>query len=241
MPRMSLPAAVLSLFVAAWTVQPALADGGRPAADTSKPAATASKGSSKTPRLLAPFSKLRQLTKKSGSNGTVQQASHKDSQTKARTAAYNDESEAPAATPPRPLPSPAPVAPAPQRVNPAYSPIPGPAGQVGVAVVPGYPNLNAPLNPSPVPYVPHQVGSTIITNQAFYPQEMLYAHKYHAMYPPYYYKVRGHWMVTPFGVWSNDHWELQGTEVKVNYRSHYAPFSHFHVPHTGFGLRNRID
>lgn len=82
-----------------------------------------------------------------------------------------------------------------------------------------YPQTNAAMYPSPVPTVPIQVGATAITNQAFYPQEFLYAHEYRAIYPPYYYKVKGSWFVTPFGVWSKDRWELQGTEVKVKYSS----------------------
>jgi hypothetical protein len=50
------------------------------------------------------------------------------------------------------------------------------------------PQINSSLYPCPVPYVPREVGSTIITNQALAPHEMLYAHKYRAIYPPYYYK-----------------------------------------------------
>lgn len=178
-----------------------------------------------------------------------------ESQNKIKTAAYKDEpqlalqtpeakaapADQPAApvAPPRALPAPqrvapgmtAPIAARPASQQPSMAPLPGYNNAPGVAVVPGYPYLNAPLNTTPVPNVPYQVGSTMITNQAFAPQEMLYAHKYRAMYPPYYYKVRGHWMVTPWGVWSNDHWELQGTEVKVNYRSSYSPFSMFTPPH----------
>lgn len=163
---------------------------------------------------------------------------------KISTAAYKDEPKAqeaaPAApvAPPRALPAPhavpgltGPAVARPASQQPSMAPLPGYNNAPGVAVVPGYPYLNAPLNTTPVPNVPYQVGSSMITNQAFAPQEMLYAHKYRAMYPPYYYKVRGHWMVTPWGVWSNDHWELQGTEVKVNYRSNYSPFSLFTPPH----------
>jgi hypothetical protein len=167
---------------------------------------------------------------------------------KISTAAYKDEPKAqdaaPAvaapvvAAPPRALPAPhavpgltGPAVARPASQQPSMAPLPGYNNAPGVAVVPGYPYLNAPLNTTPVPNVPYQVGSTMITNQAFAPQEMLYAHKYRAMYPPYYYKVRGHWIVTPWGVQSNDHWELQGTEVKVNYRSSYSPFSMFTPPH----------
>ena len=112
------------------------------------------------------------------------------------------------------------------------APVPGaaPAGVPGHAVLPGYPYLNAPLSPTPRPNIPYQVGGTVITNQALSPHEMLYPHKYKALYPPFYHKVRGHWVVTPFGVWSYDNWELQGTEVRVNYRDHISPLSFFHPP-----------
>ncbi|MEM1063045.1 MAG: hypothetical protein AAGJ97_12025, partial [Planctomycetota bacterium] len=84
---------------------------------------------------------------------------------------------------------------------------------------PGYVYLNAPLNPTPRADVPVQMGGTYITNQAFAPHEMLYAHDYKALYPPYYHRVRGNWVVTPFGVKSDERWELQGTQVTVKYRS----------------------
>ncbi|MCA8988413.1 MAG: hypothetical protein KDA78_12260 [Planctomycetaceae bacterium] len=105
-----------------------------------------------------------------------------------------------------------------------------------VQVVPtggGYPQLNAPLYPSPQPNTPLYVGGTMITNQAMSPHEMLYPHQYKAMYGPYYYKVRGSWYLTPFGVRSHDRWELQGTEVSVKYRSHYRPFSFYFPPRAG--------
>ena len=98
--------------------------------------------------------------------------------------------------------------------------------------VPGgqYPQLNAPLYPSPVQYTPPWNGGTIITNQALAPHEMLYPHTYHAMYPPFYHKVKGGWFWTPFGFRQHEHWELQGTEVTVKYRSHYPLFGGFHPP-----------
>jgi hypothetical protein len=99
-----------------------------------------------------------------------------------------------------------------------------PAGYNGGA----YPKLNAPLYPSPVQSTQPWSGGSIITNQAFAPHEMLYPHKYHAMYPPFYYQVKGSWIWTPFGMRQHERWKLQGTEVKVNYRSTYAPFSGFH-------------
>ncbi|MGD9855261.1 MAG: hypothetical protein AB7U20_09960, partial [Planctomycetaceae bacterium] len=70
----------------------------------------------------------------------------------------------------------------------------------------------------------------IITNQALAPHEMLYPHAYHAMYPPFYYRVQGHWIVTPFGVRQHENWKLEGTHVKVKYRDHYRPFSQFNPP-----------
>ena len=129
----------------------------------------------------------------------------------------------------------APAAPAPGLVPAvppagfAAAPIGHPAGH---AVLPGYPYLNAPLSPTPVPNVPYQVGAAVITNQALSPHEMLYPHKYKALYPPFYHKVRGHWIVSPWGVWSYDNWELQGTEVRVNYRDRISPLSLFCPPGT---------
>jgi hypothetical protein len=94
----------------------------------------------------------------------------------------------------------------------------------------GYPYLNAPLYPTPAQNVPAQVGGTMITNQAFAPHEMLYAHEYRSMYGPFYYKVKGSWLWTPFGIESHDKWELMGTEVKVKYRSTYSLGSLFTPP-----------
>jgi hypothetical protein len=94
----------------------------------------------------------------------------------------------------------------------------------------GYVQLNAPLYSSPRQNIPVQTGMTIITNPAFAPHEMLHAHEYHAMYPPFYYKVRGSWIKTPWGVKSHDVWELKGTEVIVKYRSNYGWFPHFTPP-----------
>lgn len=93
-----------------------------------------------------------------------------------------------------------------------------------------YPQTGAALYPSPVPGIPQQMGGAVIMNPAFHPHEMLYAHEYHAMYPPYYYKVNGGFMVSPFGVWSHEDWKLQGTQVDVKYKSHISPFALFHPP-----------
>ncbi len=93
-----------------------------------------------------------------------------------------------------------------------------------------YPQLNAPLYPAPQPNTPTYVGGTVITNQAFSPHEMLYPHQYKALYGPYYYKVNGHWVLTPKGIRSHDTWKLEGTEVNVKYRSHFRPFSFYFPP-----------
>ena len=102
--------------------------------------------------------------------------------------------------------------------------------QGGVPMTGTYPRTSASLYPSPVPNVPYQVGMTAITNQALYPHEFLYPHEYRAIYPPYYYKVKGGWMVTPFGVWSHENWVPMGTEVSVKYRSSISPFTGFIPP-----------
>lgn len=118
------------------------------------------------------------------------------------------------------VPAPAPVASAPSmRGN----------GNSGTAQA-GYPQTGAALYPAPVPGIPHQVGGTVIMNPAFQPHEMLYGHQYKALYPPYYYQVNGEWLVTPFGVWSQEHWKLKGTEVNVRYRTSISPFSLFTPP-----------
>ena len=93
-----------------------------------------------------------------------------------------------------------------------------------------YPHTAAPMYPSPQPNIPYYVGGSAYTNQAFYPHEMLYEHKYKAMYPPYYYRTKGSWVTTPFGVWSHEDWQVKGTEVEVEYRSHISPLSLFASP-----------
>ena len=94
----------------------------------------------------------------------------------------------------------------------------------------GYPYLGASMYPCPLPNIPVQVGGTQFTNPAFAPHELLYAHKYRSMYGPFFYRVKGSWIWTPFGIESHDKWELQGTEVKVNYKSSISPFSGFIAP-----------
>lgn len=108
--------------------------------------------------------------------------------------------------------------------GPAPTPIDADQMQAPVAMpVPqqGYVRLGAPLYPSPRPNIPIWTGSTMITNQAFAPHEMLYPHTYKAIYPPFYHRVKGGWLLTPMGVRSHEKWELQGTMVEVKYRSSY--------------------
>lgn len=107
---------------------------------------------------------------------------------------------------------------------------PGAAPPAGVQRGNTYPVLNAPLYPSPVQYTPPWTGGTVITNQALAPHEMLYPHRYHAMYGPFYHNVRGCWVVTPFGVHQHEKWRLEGTQVKVEYHPHFKLFSGFHPP-----------
>lgn len=108
--------------------------------------------------------------------------------------------------------------------GPAPTPIDANLNQGPAAVPiqqPGYVRLGAPMYPTPRPNIPIWTGSTVITNQAFAPQEMLYPHTYRAIYPPFYHRVKGGWIVTPLGVRSHEKWELQGTMVEVKYRSSY--------------------
>jgi hypothetical protein len=59
---------------------------------------------------------------------------------------------------------------------------------------------------------------------------MLYPHEYKSMYGPFYYRVKGKWLWTPFGMESHDKWELLGTTVKVKYRPTHSLFSLFAPP-----------
>lgn len=106
-----------------------------------------------------------------------------------------------------------------------------PQAPAGPQAIRQYPHLNAPLYPCPRQDIPAQVGGTMYTNQAFAPHEMLYPHEYRGMYAPYYYRVKGSWIWTPFGIESHDKWELMGTEVKVKYRSNYSLLSGFFPPY----------
>jgi hypothetical protein len=96
----------------------------------------------------------------------------------------------------------------------------------------GYPSLNAPMYPCPLPYIPYQVGGTLVTNQAFDPHEMLYPHTYRSLYPPYYYEVSGGWKLLPWGVAQGERWRLRGTYVSVKYHSSWGLFSGWCPPGT---------
>jgi hypothetical protein len=80
---------------------------------------------------------------------------------------------------------------------------------------PCYPALNSSLYPCPRPDVPYEVGQTIITNQAFYPHEMLYCHRYKAIYPPYFYENKCGLACLPFFPKPR----LKGTCVTVKYKT----------------------
>ena len=113
----------------------------------------------------------------------------------------------------------------------APAPVTSSGGKTSGASKSGAPlNPGTALYPAPVPGIPRQMGGTTVSNQFLNPHEMLYAHRYRAMYPPYSYKVNGKWMVTPFGVWSHEDWHLQGTKVDVKYKSSISPFALFHRP-----------
>jgi len=78
-----------------------------------------------------------------------------------------------------------------------------------------FPQINTSLYPSPKPDVPREVGWTVITTPALSPHEMLYAHQYRAMYPPYFYKNTCRLACLPFFPKP----ALKGTVVTVKYRT----------------------
>lgn len=94
----------------------------------------------------------------------------------------------------------------------------------------GYARLDAALYPSPRQDIPGYVGSTMITNPALDPHEMLYAHSYRGLYGPFYHKTYRTWVMTPFGICKNEKRVLVGTEVRVNYKSSISPFALFFPP-----------
>lgn len=85
---------------------------------------------------------------------------------------------------------------------------------------PAYPPIRASLYPCPRPDVPLEVGRTIITNPALAPHEMMYPHRYRALYPPYYYKNKCGITCLPFIPKP----PLKGTEVTVKYSSCHGLF-----------------
>ncbi|MGQ0636994.1 MAG: hypothetical protein ACT4QC_20485 [Planctomycetaceae bacterium] len=78
-----------------------------------------------------------------------------------------------------------------------------------------YPPIRASMYPCPRPDVPREVGWTMITSPAFSPHEMLYAHTYRALYPPYYYRNKCGLACIPF----MPKCKLKGTEVTIKYKS----------------------
>jgi hypothetical protein len=78
-----------------------------------------------------------------------------------------------------------------------------------------YPQIQAPLYPCPKPNIPYETGRTVITNPALAPHEMLYAHRYRALYPPYYYRNKCGLACLPFFPKP----PLLGTQVTVKYKS----------------------
>ncbi|RMG40862.1 MAG: hypothetical protein D6725_02645 [Planctomycetota bacterium] len=92
------------------------------------------------------------------------------------------------------------------------------------------PRFAAPMYPAPLQNIPLQVGATIIGKPALAPHELLYPHRYRSLYPPFYYRVIGSWVWTPFGVESHEKWILQGTDVRVKYRSRVPIWASFVPP-----------
>lgn len=105
-------------------------------------------------------------------------------------------------------------------VGPAY---PAPAGIA---------RIDGAMYPAPLPGIPFDVGTTMITNPALDPHEMLYAHQYRGLYAPFYHKTYRHWVLTPFGICKSEKRVLVGTEVRVNYKSYISPCSLFFPPVT---------
>ncbi|MFO1021908.1 MAG: hypothetical protein U0903_14630 [Planctomycetales bacterium] len=113
----------------------------------------------------------------------------------------------------------------------AAQPAPAPMIQPVPAAPDGnYPILNAPLYPCPRPNIPPGVGTTVITNPALAPHEMLYPHKTTGLYGPFYHKTYRGWILTPLGVYKTEKRKLTGTTVEVNYKGHISPFALFFPP-----------
>jgi hypothetical protein len=103
----------------------------------------------------------------------------------------------------------------PMPINPEAYAVP----QQAPGAQPGYVRLGAPMYPCPRPNIPAWSGATMITSPALAPHEMLYPHTYRSIHGPFYQRVKGGWIWTPFGIRSHERWELQGTQVEVKYRS----------------------
>jgi hypothetical protein len=110
-----------------------------------------------------------------------------------------------------------------------------PHGGYGYNYAGCYPQLNAPLYSCPRPDVPYEVGRTLITNPALSPHEMLYPHKYRALYPPYYYQDKCGLACLPFFPKPS----LKGTEVTVKYKSHHGLFDCFYPAVSRVSYSNR--
>ncbi len=115
------------------------------------------------------------------------------------------------------------LAAAPQTQPASYPVVSGMGGQYAPQQT-GYVKLNAPMYPTPRPNIPIWTGGSMITNQAFAPHEMLYPHTYRSMYGPFYHRVHGCYVWTPFGMRTHEKWDLLGTTVQVKYRSHWPKF-----------------
>ncbi len=89
------------------------------------------------------------------------------------------------------------------------------------------------MYPCPQPHIPTNVGTTVITNQALAPHEMLFAHKYKALYPPFYHKTTRTWCLIPGKLHRTEKRVLTGTMVEVDYKSYISPFS-LYCPPIGF-------
>ena len=111
---------------------------------------------------------------------------------------------------------------APGYANTAPNPLPAAAPMMGSGGC--YPTINSSLYPCPRPDIPYEVGQTYITNQAFYPHEMLYAHRYRAIYPPYFYENKCGLACLPFFPKPC----IKGTVVTVKYKSTLP--CNFHPP-----------
>jgi hypothetical protein len=111
---------------------------------------------------------------------------------------------------------------APGYASTAPNPLPAGAPMMGSGGC--YPAINSALYPCPRPDVPYEVGQTYITNQALYPHEFLYCHKYKALYPPFYYENKCGLTCLPFFPKP----PLKGTVVKVKYKSTLP--CNFHPP-----------